>query len=51
MGATIEETSAYFKSTGVAFIRTSRSLRKALNKDGAPTLPCVVPYGPLSKIP
>ena len=42
-GATIVESSAYLKSTGVSFIKTSRSLRKILNKYGSPTLPCVVP--------
>ena len=42
-GATIVESSAYLKSTGVSFIKTSRSLRKTLNKYGPPTLPCVVP--------
>ena len=36
MGATIVESSAYLKSTGMSFIKTSRSLRKTLNKYGPP---------------
>ena len=35
-GATIVESSAYLKSTGVSLIKTSTSLKKTLNKYGPP---------------
>ena len=43
MGATIVESSAYLKSMGVSFTKTSRSVSNTLNKYGPLTLPCVVP--------